>query len=199
MKMARRRKVGPTRTVGHTASSGPQLVWSGLEASGALGNTRRVYEELFGSAKRSLWVVSFGYDDGPDVFRRLAQHLDATPGLSVTIVLNVRRNRTQKALRRKTVARRFAKGFWNKGWPGKIRPRVYYDPRPIAGETGKLHAKVVVADEERAFITSANLTPAAWDDNIELGVFVRDPAVTGDVVTHFEKLIELGYLRRLPE
>ena len=199
MKRAGKRKAGPTRTVQHTASGGPQLVWSGPEASGPPGNTRRVYEELFGSAKRSLWVVSFGYADGPDVFRRLAQHLDATPRLRVTLVLNVRRPKTQKALRRKTGARRFAKRFWNKGWPGKIRPRVYYDPRPIAGETGKLHAKVVVADEERALITSANLTPAAWDDNIELGLFVRDPALAGGVVAHFERLIELGYLRKLPE
>ena len=76
MKRARKPKAGPTRTVQHEGSGGPQLVWSGPEASGRLGNTRRVYEELFGSARRSLWVCSFVYDDGPDVFRRLAQHLD---------------------------------------------------------------------------------------------------------------------------
>ena len=54
MKRAGKRKAGPTRTVQHTASGGPQLVWSGPEASGPPGNTRRVYEELFGSAKGSL-------------------------------------------------------------------------------------------------------------------------------------------------
>ena len=179
---------------------GPQLVWSGPETGDQLSDTRAVYEELFQSAKRSLWVVSYVYDDGPDVFRQLAQHLDTRPWLRVTLLLNIDRYRREKKHRTKTVARRFAKQFWNKGWPGKNRPRVYYDPRSVRrDQVGKLHAKAVVADEERAFITSANLTPRAWDDNIELGLFVRDRALARKVVTHFRRLIKLGHLRRLPE
>ena len=141
MKWARKRKGEPTGTVQHKGGSRPKLVWSGPDASGRLGNTRRVYEELFDSARRSLWVSSFVYDDGPDVFRRLGQHLDATPGLRVTIVLSVTRYSTQKNLRRKTVARRFAKRFWKTGSPGKIRPRVFYDSRPIAGELARFTPK----------------------------------------------------------
>ena len=74
---------------------GPQLVWSGPEAKGPLGDSRRVYEDLFGSAKRSLWVVSYAYRDSFDVFGRLARRLDATPGLQVTLVLNIERYRRE--------------------------------------------------------------------------------------------------------
>jgi phosphatidylserine/phosphatidylglycerophosphate/cardiolipin synthase-like enzyme len=37
---------------------------------------------------------------------------------------------------------------------------VYYDPRALdlEGPGGVLHAKAVVADDEKVFITSANLT-----------------------------------------
>lgn len=35
----------------------------------------------------------------------------------------------------------------------------------------------------------------AWDDNIELGLLVRDPSLEGGVVSHFQQLIRLGDLR----
>ena len=183
----------------HLSEHGPQLVWSGPEATGTLGDTRRVYEDLFSSAKRSLWVVSYAYRDSPDVFGRLARHLDATPKLQVTLVLNIERYpRKEKKHRIGTVAARFARDFWQH-WPGKRRPRVYYDPRSVRRDLkGKVHAKVVVADETRALITSANLTARAWDDNIELGVLVRDPSLASGVLNHFQELIRLGHLRALP-
>ena len=94
---------------------------------------------------------------------------------------------------------RFATDFWQKHWPGTKRPQVYYDPRSVRKDlVGKVHAKVVVADEARALITSANLTARAWDDNIELGVLIGDPALASGVVDHFQGLIDLGHLRALP-
>lgn len=61
-----------------------------------------------------------------------------------------------------------------------------------------LHAKAVVADDAAVFVTSANLTEAALDHNIELGLLVRDPALAVSVTTHFRALIDLGLLRPLP-
>ena len=37
-----------------------------------------------------------------------------------------------------------------------------------------LHAKAVVVDDRAAFVTSANLTEAALDRNIEVGVLSRE-------------------------
>jgi phosphatidylserine/phosphatidylglycerophosphate/cardiolipin synthase-like enzyme len=71
------------------------------------------------------------------------------------------------------LVRRFADRFWSIDWPGASRPGVYDDPRALATD-GVLHAKAVVIDDEAAFVTSANLTEATLDRNIELGLLVRD-------------------------
>ena len=94
---------------------------------------------------------------------------------------------------------RFADRFWKKEWPGQSRPLVYYDRRSVNKQLlGKLHAKVVVADEEHVFITSANLTRRAWDDNIELGILVRDADLAGSVIAHVQELIDARVLWKLP-
>jgi phosphatidylserine/phosphatidylglycerophosphate/cardiolipin synthase-like enzyme len=83
---------------------------------------------------------------------------------------------------------------------GGPRPRVFYDPRALEpdGPGGVLHAKAVVVDDEVVFITSANLTEAALDANIELGVLARDRGLAASVSTHFQVLIDQGILKPLP-
>jgi phosphatidylserine/phosphatidylglycerophosphate/cardiolipin synthase-like enzyme len=46
-----------------------------------------------------------------------------------------------------------------------------------------------VADDETVFVTSANLTEAALDRNIEAGLLVRDRALAASVSSHFRGLI----------
>jgi cardiolipin synthase len=77
---------------------------------------------------------------------------------------------------------------------------VFYDPRALEAEgpSGVLHAKAVVADDEMVFMTSANLTEAALDRNIELGLLVRDHALAVSVSSHFRVLIDRGLLHPLP-
>ena len=53
-------------------------------------------------------------------------------------------------------------------------------------------------DDEVVFVTSANLTEAALDRNIELGLLVRDRALAVSVSSHFRVLIDRGLLRPLP-
>ena len=81
------------------------------------------------------------------------------------------------------------------------RPQGIYDPRALdrEGPGGVLHAKAVVADDEAVFVTSANLTEAALDRNIELGVLLsRDRALAASLATPFAFLIERELLRPLP-
>ncbi len=66
------------------------------------------------------------------------------------------------------------------------------------GPTGVLHAKAVLADNRWVFITSANLTAAAWDQNIELGLLTEDPPLAAQITRHFETLIARQLLVRLP-
>ena len=177
----------------------PDLVWSGPEVTGLHArDTRQVYQELFSSAERSLWAVTYAYFDGPSVFERLAKRMEEAPKLKVTLLLNIHRGYREKT-QAEYLVREFAEQFWEKDWPGKVRPAVFYDPRSVDPEVpGVLHAKAVVADDESVFITSANFTSAALDHNIEMGLLVRYRPLALSVVRHLQGLIDRGMLRALP-
>jgi phosphatidylserine/phosphatidylglycerophosphate/cardiolipin synthase-like enzyme len=178
----------------------PDLVWSGPEVPGLHArDTRRVYEELLGSAEHSVWASTFAFFDGPKAFEVLARRMDAKPKLSARLLLNIQRKWGDTTASEQLI-RRFADRFWATEWPGASRPSVFYDPRAlqVGGPTGVLHAKAVVVDDEAVFVTSANLTEAALDRNIELGLVVRDRALAASVSTHFRTLIEKALLLPLP-
>ena len=183
-----------------TGASRADLVWSGPPVSGVPArDTGRVFEEVVAAAKRSLWVSTYAYFDGPQVFEGLARRLDLVAELKVTLLLNIQRSRGDTSARDQLV-RRFADQFWTRDWPGASRPAVYYDPRALDqdGPGGVLHAKAVVADGVRLFVTSANLTEAAQTNNIELGVLLPDRTLAASVVSHFQGLIDNRLLQPLP-
>mgnify|MGYP000160611052 CR=1 FL=1 len=178
----------------------PELVWTGPEVPGLHArDTRRVYEELLGSAERSVCASTYAFFDGPRAFEVLARRMDEKPDLRVTLLLNIQRKRGDSTASEHLV-RRFADRFWTSDWPGARRPGVFYDPRALDpdGPAGVLHAKAVVTDHETVFLTSANLTEAALDRNIELGLLVRDRALAASVSRHFQVLIDRGLLCPLP-
>jgi phosphatidylserine/phosphatidylglycerophosphate/cardiolipin synthase-like enzyme len=178
----------------------PDLVWSGPEVPGVHArDTRRVFEELLGAAERTVLASTYAFFDGPQVFEILARRMDALPHLRVTLLLNIQRKRSETTASDQLV-RRFIDRFWKTDWPGASRPNVFYDPRALMmdGPEGVLHAKALVVDDEAVLVTSANLTEAAMDRNIELGLLVRDPALAASVSSHFRILIEQGLLRPLP-
>jgi|SRR6516164_255392 phosphatidylserine/phosphatidylglycerophosphate/cardiolipin synthase-like enzyme len=125
--------------------------------------------------------------------------MEATSALRVTLLLNIQRKKGDTTSSEQLV-RRFAEKFWKTDWPGSARPSVFYDPRALEpeGPGGVLHAKAVVADDEAVFITSANLTEAALDRNIELGVLIRDRAFALTVGGYFRSLIDRILLKPLP-
>ncbi len=129
---------------------------------------------------RSLWVSTYAFFDGPRAFEILARRLEEASGLQATVLLDIRRRRGDTTVAEQLV-RRFADRFWSVEWPGSERPRVFHDPRALEpeGPGGVLHAKAVVADQDTVFVISANLTEAAFERNIELGLLVRDRALAG--------------------
>jgi len=190
------------RSIGEASksASSPDLVWSGPEAPGVHArDTRRVYEELLSSFRKSLWLSTYVFFDGPRAFELLAKRMDEDPSLSVCLLLNIQRKKGDTSTP-VDVIRRFTDSFWKRDWPGSNRPRVYFDPRSLEldGVRGVLHAKAVVADDDAVFITSANMTQAAFDRNYELGLLSRDRALAATVARHFQTLIDQGLLSPLP-
>ena len=69
------------------------------------------------------------------------------------------------------LVRNFSMRFRSAEWPAEHPlPEVYYDVHSVEldqGKRGALHAKCIVVDEHRVFVSSANLTEAAQKRNIE--------------------------------
>jgi cardiolipin synthase len=69
--------------------------------------------------------------------------------------------------------------------------------RSVSGTYGAMHAKCLVADRSRAFVSSANLTDYALEANMELGLVVQHgPAA--QLAEHFDQLILRGELMPAP-
>jgi phosphatidylserine/phosphatidylglycerophosphate/cardiolipin synthase-like enzyme len=85
-------------------------------------------------------------------------------------------------------------GAWlAESWPfGEPRPRLYFDKRALVPGPpySSLHAKCVVVDGAKAFVTSANFTQRAQERNIEVGVIVDDPNFSGYLARQWLGLIE---------
>jgi len=63
--------------------------------------------------------------------------------------------------------------------------------------TASVHAKCAVADGNIAFVTSANLSEAAMERNMELGVLLRGGQVPGLLDRHLAALVTTKQLRAL--
>ncbi|MEZ4431632.1 MAG: phospholipase D-like domain-containing protein [bacterium] len=55
-----------------------------------------------------------------------------------------------------------------------------------------MHAKAVIVDRRKAFVTSANFTEAAQARNIEAGVVVDDTAFAERMARQLDALVEQG-------
>jgi hypothetical protein len=99
-----------------------------------------------------------------------------------------------------TITTNFLKTFRKKDWPWEAVPEVYFDPRslaPNAAERSVLHAKCIVADDRRVFVTSANFTEAAHERNIEAGLLLENLTIAQALTRQFESLVHAGVLKRL--
>lgn len=185
----------------------PVLVWSDLDVQGSR-DTGIVCNELFRDAKRDVLVSTFnlghrarpGEAKGNPVLAPLARRMAEVPGLLVRLFVNLRRLDFMPRASDREVEDAFAGWFRREIWPWEQVPEVYYDPRslePSDDERACLHAKCVVVDDARAFVTSANLTEAAQDRNIEAGVLLDDPLFARSLRLQFESLIDRRHVRRL--
>lgn len=57
---------------------------------------------------------------------------------------------------------------------------------------GKLHAKVYIADDRVALITSANLTRGGLRENYEYGIILRDASLVASMLADMNKYFNLG-------
>lgn len=178
------------------------LVWTGPEVDGTANrDTRVVVQEMFSAARESVFIAGFAVYQGARLFEGLASRFDADPSLHVRLVLDVQR-RYGDTTEAGAILREFARRFWTKEWPGRRHPEVFYDPRSLElppDIRASMHAKCVVIDGARCLVTSANLTEAAQERNIELGVLLKSSHLATSIERHFAVLVATSRLSKLPE
>jgi len=144
-------------------------------------------------------VSSYVVQKGTVVFRSLAERMVARPDLQVQLFLHIGRDwrdtRDESELLREFSAELLTQ------WPGPRPPEVFYDPRTLSADAAiraAWHAKCVIADDDHAFITSANFTEWAQQRNVEAGVLIHDRGLTGQLRQQFDGLVQSRQVRRLP-
>jgi len=168
------------------------LVWSGPDLAGDFTrDTRVVVHELFRKARKRVIVSTYALHQGQDLFAPLHKAMTAHPDMKVTLFLDIARG--DKDLPEAQLLAQFREKFRKEHWPWQPLPEVYYDPRslekPGSPKRACLHAKTVVIDGKEVFLTSANLTEAAQQRNIEAGVLLKSPAIAAQLTTHFEAMV----------
>ena len=138
--------------------------------------TSEVVRQLIDRAPKRVTLVSFAAYQMPSVIAALDAALGR--GVKVSLILE-----SPEKLEGGGGAAAYAK-FRTYHWP--IAQREPPD--------AKLHAKAVIVDGRDVLLTSANMTSAAYDKNIELGVLCQGGNVAVQVQRHFDALIARGVL-----
>jgi phosphatidylserine/phosphatidylglycerophosphate/cardiolipin synthase-like enzyme len=171
----------------------PELVWTGPEApAGAARDTAVVLRSLFEGARESVLLAGYSFDHAEDVLAPLfgAMRDHGVSALFFVDIPQIERH----AEAGEHLARFFAR-FVGENWPfGEPRPRLYYDKRALRPGPPwcSLHAKCVVVDGARAFVSSANFTQRGQERNIEVGVLIEDASLASFLAGQWLGLIDAG-------
>ena len=166
------------------------LVWTGpTSATSGLRSTRSVLATLVNNATSSLVLLSYATFKVEGLASDLAKSI--ARGVQVTLILEDPNN---------------PGGPLHLGTPHPFEPiketaSFYRWPRenrqPDFSPKASLHAKCVIADRSRVLITSANLTNAAINDNVELGVLIQAGPLPEKLSDHLDHLTENGTFERV--
>lgn len=170
------------------SSGSVELVWTGPTSDLVpVRRTEQVLTGLVDGAQSNVFLVSFvAYKVGP-VIQALQKAVSR--GVELKILLE------KSADRGGAVTTDSAATLRSNVPGGKIYE---WSNDPIAGEhRGSMHAKCAVADGKVAFVTSANLTEAAMERNMELGVLLRGGPSPRLLEQHLEALITARLVRAI--
>jgi len=175
------------------------LVTTGPDAGSTTNrDTSVVVRELFDNAEESVLVGGYAVYQGQRVFQALADRMQMKSGLKVQLFLDVRRGPGDTSADSEVV-RRFGDRFRQRDWPpDRPFPELFYFPASLeegSAERAAMHAKIIVVDNARVFISSANFTEAAQQRNIEVGVVIRSKALANQLVKHFASMVAEGSLK----
>lgn len=166
-------------------SQSSELVWTGpVTPFVSTRRTEQALLEVITSAEKSLFLTSFVAYKVPSILKALTE--SAAKGVRIIILLESSKDfggsldsdliaATKKAL----PSCEFA----------------YWAVKEEEFEGGKVHAKIVLADEGLCLITSANITQHAMEKNIEVGVLLNGGSLVQNLSCHLRHLLDLKIIQ----
>ncbi len=161
-----------------------EAAWSGpASIQSTLRRTDRAWIEVIESAREELWLASYSVGTIDRIQQALLEALDR--GVEVSMLFETPRDsngqlRDSKVgefdrdlLRRAVVYR----------WPIEKRDRDHW------GNVALMHAKLAIADRRLLLVTSANLSSAALERHIEVGILVEGGSQPGWLAERLEALV----------
>ncbi len=166
-----------------------EMVWTGpFTGLVASRHTEQVLLEVIGSARLRLFIVSFvAYE-----IDSVKQALQDAVGRNVRIGILLESTKTHGG----KIDIDSIDGF-KKAIPSANVYAWNSESKSSGRWIGAVHAKCAVADGSIAFITSANLTRAAMESNMELGVLIRGGSFTEKLEQHLEALVTTGVIEKI--
>lgn len=162
------------------------LVWTGPK-TGLIPtrNTEQAIQEVIDEASKSLFIVSYVFYNAFSIVEGLNEATER--GVSMHILLESSSKHGGAV-----------SGDSIRAMHHAVPSAALYIWNPVekAQSSGSLtatvHAKCAVADHCIAFITSANLTSAAMERNMELGILVRGGTTPDRLHSHLDALVSTG-------
>ena len=166
-----------------------EMVWTGpFTGLAASRHTEQVLLEVVSSARWQLFIVSFVAYDIDSVKKALQDAVSRN--VKIDILLESPKSHGGKINIDSIDSFKKAIPSANVyAWNSKTKSSNCWN--------GAVHAKCAVADGSLAFITSANLTRAAMENNMELGVLVRGGNLPGKLERHLEALVTTGVIEKI--
>lgn len=170
----------------------PELVWTGPEGHGATArDTAIVLRELFESARDHVILAGYSFTHAKSVLAPLHATMKAH-AVRATFFVDITQPKVATDPPERHAEEALA-DFLDANWPfGPPYPALYYDERAIVPPPpfSILHAKCVVVDGARAFVSSANFTMQGQERNIEVGVLLHDARFAGHLARQWLALID---------
>lgn len=167
-----------------------EIVWTGPSTGNVpVRHTEQVLCEVINYAKRDIFLVSFVAYKIETVITAIRNAIGRNVQINLLLETSIIHGGkvTQDSIKLMKSLFPSANIY---SWSKKSNPSTEHS-------AGAIHAKCAIADSELAFITSANLTTAAMERNIELGALIRGGRIPGELNKHLFSLINAGIFEKI--
>lgn len=168
------------------ANNTVDILWTGPKTSSV--PVRRMEQslcELIDSAKKTLLIVSFVAYKADKVYAAISAAIERGVQVSFLTEASKEHGGSLDIDPTDQLRKKFPKACF------------YRWDNPDTSHPAVVHAKCAIADECKVLVTSANLTGAAMDNNMELGLMISSSRVAGRVAAHFAALVTENMLKKI--